>query len=186
MAQDWDIRPRAEACAGCKQPFQDQQACLSSLVFGEAGYTREDYCETCWPTRAGTSAAYSVWRSVFRVPPPEPEEPLKKETAESLLRRLIEQEDDRHRNVIYILAVMLERKRVLVEKDVQTREDGVMIRVYEHRKTADTFLIPDPRLRLDELDTVQQEVITMLGGGTEEAKPEESAAPPPADGGPAA
>ena len=164
MAQDWDIRPRAEICTGCKQPFQDRQAFYSGLVFGEQGYAREDYCETCWPKRMTAGALYSVWRSIFRKPPPAPEDPLKKETAESLLRRLIEQEDERHRNVIYILAVMLERKRLLVEKSVQTREDGVMIRVYEHRKSAETFLIPDPRLRLDELDAVQQEVMTMLVG----------------------
>jgi hypothetical protein len=171
MAQDWDIKPLGKVCSGCGVAFADGQPCYSALSFGETGYTREDHCEGCWPKRlAAGGPPYSTWRSVFRLPPPPAEEPLRKETAETLLRRLIELEDERHRNVIYILAVMLERKRILAERDVQTRDDGVLIRVYEHKKTGDTFLIPDPRLLLNELDEVQQQVIEMLGKAEPQAK----------------
>ena len=98
------------------------------------------------------------------MPPPPPEEALKKETAESLLRQLIEKEDPAHANTIYILAVMLERRRILVERDVQIREDGSKLRVYEHKKTGEMFLILDPELKLAELELVQEEVVIMLGG----------------------
>ena len=40
---------------------------------------------------------------------------------------------------------------------------GLKVRVYEHRKTGETFVVPDPGLRLDELEQVQQEVIALLG-----------------------
>ena len=69
-----------------------------------------------------------------------------------------------NRNVIYILAVLLERKRILTERDVQTRDDDIVTRVYEHRQTGEVFLIPDPRLHLDQLEEVQKEVVLMLGG----------------------
>ena len=46
----------------------------------------------------------------------------------------------------------------------ETREDGLLVRIYEHRKTGETFLIPEPRLRLDQLEDVQRQVVTMLGG----------------------
>lgn len=164
MAQDWDIKARSESCQACEAPFEDNQPYFSALLFGDQGYARADYCETCWSNKDESASPYSTWQGVFKKPSPEPEEPLKKETAESLLRRLMQDEDDSQRNVIYILAVMLERKRILVERDVQTRDDGTMIRIYEHRKTGETFLIPDPRLRLDQLEHVQQEVVEMLGG----------------------
>lgn len=168
MAQDWDIKARSEACQACETPFEDKQPYFSALLFGHQGYARADYCETCWSNKDESVSPYSTWQGVFKKPPPEPEEPLKKETAESLLRRLMQDEGDSQRNVIYILAVMLERKRILVERDVQTHDDGTMIRIYEHRKTGETFLIPDPRLRLDQLQHVQQEVINMLGGDAEQ------------------
>ena len=180
MAQDWDIRPRAESCQECQTPFQDRQVYVSALAFTEDGYTRQDCCEPCWTAKKGAGARHSSWKGVFRVPPPPAEEALKRETAESLLRRLMEEGDRKNVNVVYILAVMLERKKILVERDVQINDDGAMIRVYEHRKTGETFLIPDPRLLLDQLEHVQQEVVAMLGGasGAPAASAQEGANPP--------
>ena len=164
MAQDWDIRPRSGVCQGCQVSFEDQQACYSALSFGEEGYRRADYCQKCWAAKSAAGEVFSTWQGVFRKPPPEPEPALRKETAESLLRRLMEQEDPALTSVIYILAVMLERNRLFVERGVQQREDGALTRIYEHKKTGETFLIPDPRLRLNELEVVQEQVVTMLGG----------------------
>ena len=182
MAQEWDIKPRSDACAGCRTPFEDRQPCCSALVFGEQGYTRGDYCRQCWARAEAAAAPYSTWRGVFRKPPPAAEEPLKKETAETLLRRLIEDGEEQTQNVRFILAVMLERKRVLVERDAQLQPDGSLVRVYEHRRTAETFVINDPRLGFDRIEAVQQEVMAMLGvtaggGGQAPQPPAEGGAP---------
>ena len=59
---------------------------------------------------------------------------------------------------------MLERKRILVERGVQLLADGFKLRVYEHRKTKESFIVTDPGLRLDELETIQDEVAILLGG----------------------
>ncbi|MBN1557604.1 MAG: hypothetical protein JW951_05605 [Lentisphaerae bacterium] len=163
MAQDWDIKPRGEACSGCEQPFEDGQTCHSALVFTDAGYVRRDYCVSCGQSLPAEAAPYSTWQGVYRAPPARPEPALRKETAESLLRRLMEDDDPQHTNVRYILAVMLERKRLLIEREVQRTASGPPVRVYEHRRTGETFLIPDPQLRLDQLEAVQQEVAAMLG-----------------------
>ena len=163
MAQDWDIKPRGDACAACRKPFEDRQLYHTSLVFDDKGYIRVDQCEKCWLQGCKEVSAYSTWQGVYRPCPPETTEVLKKETAESLLRRLMEEGDASNRNVIYILAVMLERQRILVERDEPSTEDGDIVRVYEHRKTGETFLIPDPGLRLDQLEEVQRQVAEMLG-----------------------
>ncbi len=180
MAQDWDIKPRGESCEACEKAFEDRQRYHSALVFGAEGYRRADYCDACWPPVIEDGTPYSTWEGIFRLPPPKPQGPLQKETAESLLRKLMEDEDGEKINVVYILAVMLERKRILAEKDVQVHEDGTMVRLYEHKKTGESFVVPDPRLRLDQLESVQEEVMAMLGGDQEqedEGPPE----PPAAD-----
>jgi len=167
LNQDWDIKPRAMACVQCQKPFTDKQTYVSQLSFGAEGYLRRDYCFECWAQGGNREGTVSTWKGVFQPPPPPPEEPIKKETAESLLRSLIEKNDPAHKNVIFILAVMLERRRLLVERDVQTRPDGATLRVYEHRQTGDTFLVIDPNLDLNQLEHVQEGVIAMLGGKTE-------------------
>lgn len=176
--QEWNIKARSDTCQTCNKAFADDELFFSRLDFGEGGYGRRDFCSVCWNDSAKKNAL-SVWKSVFKLPPPPAPEALKKETAESLLRELMETEDMANRNTIYILAVMLERRRILLERDVQTREDGVKVRVYEHRKTGETFLVPDPGLKLSELKDVQEEVVARLGGReTGHAEVAGAAAPP--------
>jgi len=155
----------------CQQPFADGQIYVSSLRLNGAEYERSDCCENCWKQNAYPDA-FSVWKGSFQavVPPPEV---LKKETAESLLRKLIEKNEPQYRNAIFILAVMLERRRILAEKEVQKKDDQAMLRVYEHRKTGETFIVGDPMLSLDQLGSVQAEVAALLSGQDGLPVPEE-------------
>ena len=175
--QDWEIRPRGEACDRTEKPFADGEPFMSRLTFGEQGYVREDFSMEAWPEVAA-EPALSVWQSVFRLPPPPPPETVKRETAESLLRKLMAEDEERHANPIFILAVMLERRRLLIERDVHVREDGVKVRVYEYRKTNETFVIPDPELKLAELEHVQEEVVALLGASEQPAAEAETGTAP--------
>ncbi len=164
--QTWDIKERAHACTACNAPFADGQTYVARLLFCETGYERSDYCVGCWSKLEPSERIVSLWKSVYLAPPPPPPEPLPKETAESLLRALIEKGGEQHINSIYILALMLERRRLLVEKETRSRpEDNRPLRVYEHRKTGDTFIIVDPMLDLREVEQIQQEVMNMLKNG---------------------
>lgn len=167
--ENWQIRRCADRCSGCGEPFEDGEPIMTCLRFGDEGYVREDY-RLSWWEREQPERGISAWKSIYRAPRPV-EEPVRKENAESLLRSLALKEDPANINVMYILAVMLERKRVLVERDVQVREDRAKVRLYEHRKSGETFLVIDPELKLAELETVQEEVVGLLGGEPPGNKP---------------
>jgi hypothetical protein len=164
MAQEWNIRPRAGQCSACQTIFADGQPYHTRLTFEAADYSRGDFCDPCWAAESVRQPGYSSWRGIFKTPLQEPDHRVRKETAENLLRDLIEQGDPARRNAIYILAVMLERQRVFVEREVRTADDGTRLVVYEHKKTAETFAITDPQLKLSEIDPVQQEIMTLLTG----------------------
>jgi hypothetical protein len=135
---------------------------VSRLIRGPEGYEREDYAASAW-NESLREQAVSVWKRVYLAPPAAPAEPLKKETVESLLRQVIDLDQPEDTGLIFILAVMLERKRILVERDVDVRDDGQTVRVYEHRGTQETFLIRDPQLKLVELQDLQLRVEQKLG-----------------------
>lgn len=163
LNQDWDIKPRGITCARCETTFQDNQEFVSALLFNQTGYQRQDYCHNCWATQPlEMTAVVSQWKTIFHAPPPPAPQPLNRENVERMLRELMASEEPNRLNVIYILAVMLERRRVLIEQDVQKRPDGLLTRVYEHRRTGETFLITDPMLELDQLEHVRQEVNDLL------------------------
>ena len=164
MNADWNLRACADQCVACGRKFADREGLMSRLRFTPEGYLREDFCPACWAARApGEGAEVSAWSARWLAPEPKAPEPLKRETAESLLRELMETEDSGQRNAIFILAVMLERRRILVEKEVQWQPDGRKIRVYEHKQTGESFVVPDPQLRLQEIESVQREVMNLLG-----------------------
>ncbi len=167
MSHEWNIRPRGRGCAACSTQFADGQECVSALFEAENGYDRSDLCLPCWERRTDGGKPFSLWQGVFTAPGEArvKAEPLHRETAEMLLRRLVALEDPANLNVVYVLAVMLERKRILVERDAKPHEGGGILRIYEHRPTGDTFIVLDPQLKLDEIGEVQRQVVGLLSPG---------------------
>jgi hypothetical protein len=165
---EWNIQSRADACQVCGQPFVDQQT-YHTMLFDEAtGYGRQDVCERCRSETPGARGAgrgelISQWRGVFELPPPRTDA-IQKETAESLLRKLVEWNDPAYVAAGFILAVMLERKRVLKVKE-QFQRDGRRVFIYEQPRTGDVFTIVDPALQLDQLEGVQRDVARLLEVG---------------------
>lgn len=166
MAHEWNIRPPGRRCAACDQAFADTQQYVSALFESATAYERRDFCLPCWQRgAAGTPAPFSLWQGAYAAPPEGAArvEHVPRETAEALLRRLVALEDPANANVAYLLAVMLERKKLLIERDARPRAEGGVLRVYEHRHSGETFVVLDPQLRLDEIGEVQRQAIAMLG-----------------------
>ncbi len=150
-------------CQTCEKPFGDGQEFYTLLSLNEEDeYERADVCDVCWNEEEERPKAVSIWKSVFRFPPPKPEEALKKETTETLLRKLMETEEERQRDVIFVLAVDLERRRIFVERDIELLKNGEKRRIYEHKETSEVFVIHDPNLNLRELENVQGRVLELL------------------------
>jgi hypothetical protein len=165
---DWNIQSRAHACSACERPFADKTPYHTALFEDREGLQRSDVCPECWEAQAqedlrARKGFVSHWQGVYEAPPPVTE-PLQKATAESLLRRLIELDDPKYIPAGYILAVMLERKRILKVKE-ELRRDGQRVFVYEHSGSGDVFTIVDPDLQLDQLDVVQREVSLLMEHG---------------------
>jgi hypothetical protein len=143
----------------------DRTPVISALKETSSGYERFDSHPECWKTAEKDWEAFSQWDGVYFAPvKEEKKEPLKKEDAGELLRKLVTLDDPSMKNVVYVLAVMLERTKILVERDAKELQDGTIRRVYEDRKNGDTFIILDPRIRLENLGDVQRQVVELLSG----------------------
>ena len=162
MNQDWTIQHRAERCAVSGEPFNDGDY-FYTLLYDERGeFRREDLSEASFKARNENIQPFSFWRSKFELPVAIPET-LGKQTAEDLLRRYMAESSPELSNARYILAVMLERKKLLKEIETRRGEDGSQLRIYEHTKTGEVFIVPDPQLRMDQIADVQTQVAGLLG-----------------------
>lgn len=165
MARDWNIKPRSRSCTICGRSFAPGDSCASVLFETVGGLERQDFCPKCLEKRSTAYQPFSVWQGEIPIPnaPSQPKtEPIQHQTAEALLRRLIELDNPDDVGVIYILAVMLERKKQLIERDAHIRPEGGILRIYEQKSTGDSFVILDPQLRLDAISELQQRVLELL------------------------
>jgi len=165
---DWNIQSRSHGCESCGKPFADREAYHTLLFDEKADLRRTDICTDCWQKQFSDGARerkgfISYWQGIYEAPTPVTDA-IHKDTAESLLRKLIEQNDPRHIPAGYILAVMLERKRILKVKE-QVVRDGKRTFIYEQPKTGDVFTITDPHLHLHQLEEVQRDVAALLEHG---------------------
>jgi hypothetical protein len=161
LTQEWNIQSRALQCAVSGRPFEKGERIFSALYWRDGHYERVDLSAEAWNARNENIAPLSAWQTDFVPPPPQAPETLKKDDAESLLRRLVAENASGTRNARYILALMLERKKVLRQIERQRQESGSTL-VYEHLPSGEVWLIEDPGLKLGELTSVQDEVARLL------------------------
>ena len=160
LPNEWVITHRADVCAMTHRPFVPGEYFYTLLYHGADGYRREDLSEEAWRNRNENIQPFSFWKSRYEPSPPKPPEALPRENAEQLFRRLIASEKP-PANACYVLAAMLERKRVLKQVKTEETTNGRVL-IYEHGSTGDVFIVPDPQLRLNELENVQKEVADLL------------------------
>ncbi|HEY1582138.1 MAG TPA: hypothetical protein VGF73_03450 [Chthoniobacterales bacterium] len=159
LGEEWSIQHRSEVCAASGRAFEPGENFYTLLFRDGDGFRRQDLSEEAWQKRNENLQPFSFWRTRFEPPPAAAPEPLPKENAEALFRRFVSAAD--HANACYVLAAMLERKRILKQIESEERDRGRVL-IYEHVKTGDVFVVPDPQLHLDELEGVQAEVAQLL------------------------
>lgn len=180
---DWNIKGRSTKCIWCDKMFFEKEtfySVVSDTATQEAtdiiekirqqnkdekelpDYIRLDFCKDCW-NNFSKRKWISTWKGVFVPPQVTINQTELKETTESLLRRLID-EDETPDNIpiIFVLAVMLERKKILIERAVRKLSDNTILRVYEHKKNGEVIFITDPNLSLEQIPDVQKRVMELL------------------------
>lgn len=167
MQQNWSIRSRAHQCALTGRPFEDGESFHTTIYFDpqENGYVRRDVCAEAWPQEREQRKPVAAWKNIYQKVIAEAKpEIAPKESAQDLLQRFIEDGDPKTENARYILALMLERKRQLVQT-AEKEVDGAKMLFYENKKTGEIFIVRDPELRLDEIAQMQDEVASILAFG---------------------
>ena len=154
----WNISKISNSCYKSNELFDDNETVISELVFENGIFERRDYKYQCFNTN---NQSLSSWKTIFKLQKPK-EEIIKKDSIEDLLRKKISLESNDSINIIFILAIMLERKKVLIEKSFFFDDDNKKIRIYEHKKTNESFTIIDPQLSLNEIEPLKEEVYDLI------------------------
>ena len=149
LSNEWAIKHRSDVCTATHRPFAPGEYFYTLLFRDADSFRREDLSEEAWRARNENIQPFSFWKTRYAPTPPPPPEPLAKENAEQLFRRLIST-DNAPVNACYVLAVMLERKRILKQIKTENAEKGRVL-IYEQGATGDVFIVPDPVCQVQRL-----------------------------------
>lgn len=158
MQHDWEIKSRSHHCSRTGREFSAGESFYTLLFREGEGYRREDLCEEAFLETNENIRPFSFWKSTYEPPAPAKKEAFQPGDAEGLLRHLIAENDPTSLNARFILAAMLERKRLL--RPLSSTESSLL--VYEFPASGESIVIEDPKLSLDELPAVQSEVSELL------------------------
>lgn len=165
LPETYSIKSRSHRCSVTDEPFKKGDT-FHTAIYPDPeteGYLRKDYSDNAWKNLpADAPKPFSIWKSHYEPPiHDEKKQVVTKESAEELLTRLVEEDQEHTENARYILAIMLERQKLVKETDTQHTTNGIL-RIYEHRKTGEIYIVRDPNIPLSEIETVQQEVSDLL------------------------
>lgn len=184
FGDSWHIKTRAHHCSVTEKPFEEDELFFTALFPDPegGGFLRLDFSREAWEKRTqDDQQAFSFWRTVYKPPPVDNKvEIVEKEDPEALLARLVEEDEEHTENARYILAVMLERKKLLIETDSQKTRNA-LLRIYQHRYSGEVFIVKDPQIPLSEVGPLQDEVQKLLSPDEEEPA-EEAASETGSDG----
>ena len=164
MAENYSIKSRAHRCHVTDEPFVEDQAFVAAIFPDPEsdGYLRQDFTEEAWAQRdKDEPKPFSFWRSHYKPPVKEEQVQVTTLDPESLVVKLVEEDEDHTENARFILAAMLERKKIIRETDTQQLPTG-LLRIYEHRKAGDVYIIKDPQIALSDVESIQDEVQQLL------------------------
>lgn len=176
LPQKWSISARSHSCSLSGEKFTDGQTFYTAIYPDpdSSGYLRRDFSESSWSQRpAAYQRPFSSWKNTYHAPEKEDTETVTREDAKTLLTRLLEEDEEHTENTRYILALMLERKKLLRETDHQRTPSGTL-RIYEHRNSKEILIIRDPNIPLSELPALQLEVSALLNNADTIAKKNEA------------
>jgi len=156
---DWEIKPCADECAVTGKTFVEDEEFYTLLFQEKEGLRRMDVSTAAREGMDdGEQKPISSWKSQFKPKPGPEEETVGKQDAESELRRLLEKGEESTASLCRILALLLERKRMLKLRE-RIVQDGRSLLVYEHTDTQESFIVPDVDFKLSELDSLREEIL---------------------------
>jgi len=161
---DYKISRTTRTCGKCETGFAEGDSFFSTVMDRTEGLYRMDFCPKCWEavTDEEKGKLFSFWKAGIR-PKGEPKHrKLDMETAKEFFIRLHGSGDPDKRNFLYLLTLLILRKRGLVHKTT-VREDGNEVLVLHFPKAEDTlYHVKSPPLDEAALESIKTDFSELL------------------------
>lgn len=176
---DWKFRRRQGSCGACEKPFAEDERHASVLSIAGDELRRDDLCAACWQARPEQGelffwfARHHAGRRGLQ---------LDLGTLEQLFLRLEGRAEPRVRELRYLLALLLLRKRRLRIDRVLREADGEALLVHRPRRQ-EALRVHVFDFTAERMAALRADLVQLLEGAEPSPAGSEAPADPDADAG---
>ncbi|MDP7034415.1 MAG: hypothetical protein QF752_07965 [Planctomycetota bacterium] len=153
----------AHVCLRCEAGFDDGDIFHSAIFRGEEGFVRQDFCGACWGELEEVPLA--VWKSRRADSEPPPPPPPDGALLLELLGRLVQEAKREDEAFVYLLALYLMRRKVVVLESTEGEGEERQLRLGPGRGFDDVQLsIRERRFTGEEMDRAEVECERLISG----------------------
>ncbi|GAN34542.1 MAG: hypothetical protein DYG83_16400 [Candidatus Brocadia sp. AMX2] len=157
---EWEIKKSSNGCLFCNKEFSEDEEYYSALFDENNTFLRKDFCTPCW-NKGKEGGPFSFWKTKV----PKKDKPVQTfintEVLLDMFMRLEGNNETHQRNLRYVLALYLIRKKVFKLKSFK-RENGEEIITLYYPKEDREFDVFNSNLKEEEIEAITSEMIQLL------------------------
>ncbi|MDN3514242.1 MAG: hypothetical protein NG747_07570 [Candidatus Brocadia sp.] len=157
---EWEIKRSSNGCILCNKEFSEEDEYYSALFDENNTFIRKDFCITCWD-KGKKEGLFSFWKTKT----PRKDKPAQMQiNTEILLDMFVKLEGNNkvhQKNLRYVLALYLIRKKVFKLKSLKRQDNEESIILYYPREDRE-FSVLNSNLKEDEINALTSELNQLL------------------------
>lgn len=155
---DYDINRSQKRCSVTDRVFEPGETYISALFEADEGYTRKDFAKDKW--EGPTDACIGWWQC--KIPETNQERVYwaPDDVLIAYFENLLERQD--HPNVLFVMGIVLVRRKILKMAPNETDEDNRQLMVLQTADRSKTYHVPIVEPSHQEIDRIQKELAEQL------------------------
>lgn len=157
---EWKINRGCRECSSCNKKFLDEEEYYSALFDENTTFVRKDFCISCWD-QAKCEHLFSFWKTKM----PRKDKPVQKlistEVLLDIFFRLEDKNEIHQRNLRYVLALYLIRKKLFKLKSFLKQNAEEFIILYYSKENREITVF-NPNLKEEEIEAITAEMNQLL------------------------
>ncbi|GAB63148.1 conserved hypothetical protein [Candidatus Jettenia caeni] len=157
---EWKINRGSKGCIMCDKKFSDDEEYYSALFDENNAFTRKDFCIACWD-KDKQEHLFSFWKTKV----PKKDKPVQRfistEVLLDMFIRLEGSSEIHQRNLRYVLALYLIRKKLFKVRSFHKQNEEEYIILYYPKEDRE-FNVFNPDLKEEEIESITSEMSQLL------------------------